>query len=120
MDIRDFYITWVGHPKFKDGEIIVEDILKVIVNKIEVVLFTNQGEFIGDTNLGCSLELLLWSTNVSTDFIKNSIQEQFDKYIPELRNYNTSLDVQIMEGTLSDILIINITLNEYNVKAIFS
>lgn len=119
-DIRDFYITWVGHPKYKEGEIVVEDVIRVIINKIEILLFTNKGEFIGDIDLGCDLEFYLWQTNVSTDFIKNVIQEQFDKYIPELINYNYTLNVSLMEGTISDILVIDIALNDTNVKAIFS
>jgi hypothetical protein len=119
-DIRDFYITWKGHPKFKEGEIIVEDVLRVIINKIELLLFTNKGEFIGDVDLGCDLEYYLWQTNVSTEFIKNIIQEQFDKYIPELINYNYTLNLEMMEGTIADILVVDITLNDVNVKAIFS
>lgn len=119
-DIRDFYITWDEHPKFKEGEIIVQDTIRVIINKIEMLLFTNKGEFIGDVNLGCDLEFFLWSTNVSTDYIRNIIQEQFDKYIPELKNYTFSLNLKMLEGTLQDILEIDIFLNNINVKAVFS
>jgi hypothetical protein len=119
-DVRDFYITYVGHPRYKEGEIIVEDSLRVIINKIEMVLFTNKGEFIGDVDFGTDLPFYLWQTNVSTEFIKNVIQEQFDKYIPELVNYNYTLDLSMMEGTFSDILVIDITINSVNVKAIFS
>ncbi len=119
-DIRDFYITWVGHPRYQEGEIIVEDVLRVVINKIEMLLFTNKGEFIGDIDLGCDLEFYLWQTNVSTDYIKNVIQEQFDKYIPELANYNYTLNLDIMQGNIQDILVVDITLNDVNVKAIFS
>lgn len=119
-DIRDFYITWDGHPKYKDGEIIVESALRVVINKIEMVLFTNKGEFIGDVNFGSDLPIYLWQTRVSSDFIKNLIQEQFDTYIPELRNYNSTLTVEICEGTLQDILKVNVTLNELVVNAQFS
>lgn len=119
-DIRDFYITWVGHPRYNDSEIIVEDAIRVIINKIEMCLFTNKGEFIGDVDFGCDLPLYLWQTNVSVDFIRNVIQSQFDKYIPELKNYNSTLNVRITEGTLEDILIIDITINELSVNAVFS
>ena len=119
-DIRDFYITWVGHPKYKEGEIIVEDAVRLVINKIEMVLFTNKGEFIGDVNFGCNLPLYLWETNVSAEFIRGIIQEQYDTYIPELRQFNTVLDVQLVEGQLQDILVINTTINEFNVNAVFS
>jgi len=120
LDIRDFYITYKGHPRYKDDEIIVEDILRVIINKIELLLFTNKGEFIGDLDLGTDLPFYLWQTNVSSDYIKNIIDEQFNKYIPELVNYNYTLSVDITEGSLNDILLVNITLNNVDVKAIFA
>ena len=119
-DIRDFYITWAGHPKYNDEEIIDEDVIRLIINKIEMCLFTNKGEFIGDVNYGCDLPLYLWQTNVSVEFIRSVIQKQFDTYIPELRNYNSTLDVRITEGTLEDILIVDITINELSVNAVFS
>ncbi len=118
-DIRDFYITWKGHPRYNENEIIVDSVISVLFNKIEMVLFTNKGEFIGDYNFGCDLELYLWQTNVSIEYIKNVIQTQFDTYIPELRQYYTSINIEIMESTLSDIMVVNILVNEYLVNAIF-
>jgi hypothetical protein len=119
-DIRDFYIKFPQHPNYQSNQIIVDDVIQVIVNKIEMILFTNQGDFIGDISLGSNLSTYLWNTNVSADYIQNVIQEQFNQYIPELVNYNTTLNVQLMEGTLADILVVNITINDVNVQAIFS
>ena len=118
-DVRDFYITYPGHPKFKEGEIIVEDPLRVIINKIEMVLFTTQGEFIGDVNFGANIPFYLWETNVSVDYIRSNIQQQFDTYIPELRDINSTLNVEVTEGELQDILFIDVQLNETQVRAVF-
>jgi hypothetical protein len=119
VDYRDFYIRWKGHPRFKEGEIVVEDPLSVIIQKIEMILFTKKGDFIGDLNFGADIEFLLWETKVSADFIKSQIIEQFNIYIPELNNVNYSLDVFVTEGSLRDILNINITINQEEIIAIF-
>ena len=119
-DIRDFYITYQGHPSYNDTSIIVDTTLQVIVNKIEMVLFTNQGDFIGDVNFGANLSYYLWETNVSSDYIQGVIQQQFNTYIPELSTYNPIINLQMMEGTLSDILVVNITIQDVTIKAIFS
>ena len=119
-DIRDFYITYQGHPSYNDTSIIVDTTLQVIVNKIEMVLFTNQGDFIGDVNFGANLSYYLWETNVSSDYIQGVIQQQFNTYIPELSTYNPIINLQLMEGTLSDILVVNITIQDVTIKAIFS
>jgi hypothetical protein len=119
LDFRDFYITWLGHPRYKEDEIIQQDPIYVIVQKIEMCLFTNKGEFIGDIDFGCDLEFYLWQTTISPESIKNIIQDQFNLHIPELINYNYTLNVSLMEGTLQDILVVDITLNDIGIKAIF-
>lgn len=119
-DIRDFYITWNGHPKYKEGEIIVEDPVRIIINKMEMCLFTNKGEYIGDADFGCNLTLYLWDTSVSAEFIKGVIVQQFDKYIPELKSYSHTINVYIMEGELRDIMVIDSTINDYAIKVKFS
>lgn len=119
QDFRDFYITWPGHPRYKEGEIIQQDPVYVVIQKIEMCLFTNKGDYIGDVDLGADLEFYLWQTTVSPEFIKGIVQQQFTQYIPELTQFNYTLDVSMMEGTTQDILIIDITVNDVGVKAIF-
>ena len=118
-DVRDFYITYPNHPKYKKGEIIVDEPLRVIINKIEMVLFTKKGDFIGDVNFGANLEFFLWETNVSISFIQQQIQDQFNTYIPELVDLNYQFNVELFEGELQDILIVNIKVEELEVNAIF-
>ena len=119
-DYRDFYILWVGHPNYNSDEIIVSDDISVITQKIELCLFTNQGECAGDINFGCNLVQLLWQTSVSTDYIKSTILNQFATYIPELINYNYTVNVTISEGSLQDILIVDITISDTTaLRAVF-
>ena len=113
IDNRNFYIRWPGHPKYKEGDIIVDDELTNIIQKIEMILFTKKGDFIGDLDFGADIEYYLWETSVSVPFIKSQIQDQFNTYVPELLNYRYVLDVSITEGTLKDILIIDIIKNYF-------
>lgn len=119
-DIRSFYIRDKYHPNYNSNLIITDTELAEIVNKIEVVLFTNKGDFIGDLNLGANLEFYLWQTRVSAEFIKNIIQEQFDEYIPELKKYKNSINISITEGTISDILFVDIFINDITINALIS
>lgn len=119
-DIREFYITWKGHPKYNDNIIIVDEQIRLIVNKIEMVLFTNKGDSLADFNFGADLEFFLWKTTVSTDYIRSIITEQFKQYIPELERYNYSIDLTMTEGDFKDILLINITINDIDVRVMYS
>jgi len=118
-DVRTFYINYPGHPNYKEGEIIVDDPIRAIINKIEMVLFTNQGDFIGDVNFGANLPFYLWQTNVSVEYIRQNIQQQFDIYIPELKQFNTFFNVEISEGDFQDILLIDVQIDDVQVKAVF-
>ena len=119
-DSKDFYIVWEGHPKYKEGEIVTDERIRVIVQKIEMVLFTNKGDCIADIDFGADITRYLWETNVSTDFIRNEIIRQFDTYIPELELYDYSVELELLRGTIRDILIINVYVNELLVGAQFS
>ena len=44
FDFRDAYIGYVGHPRFTINKIITDDLIRVIVQKYEMILFTNKGE----------------------------------------------------------------------------
>jgi hypothetical protein len=119
-DYRNFYITFPGHSKYKDDEIIVDSRVRSVVQKIEMTLFTNKGEFIADYDYGCDIEYYLWETNVPVEYIRSTIQTQFDKYIPELKEMNYTLEVYIQKGTLQDIMVIDIGIEDMKVMARFS
>lgn len=118
IDYRDFYIKYPQHNLYNENLIFTDTKTEMIVNKIEMVLFTNKGDFIGDPDFGCDLEFFLWQTRVSATKIDSVIRDQFTKYIPELDNIGYELNVSIMQGEIRDILIIDITLNDQTIQAI--
>ena len=120
LDFRDFYIGYPGHPEYLIDTIITDDAIRVIVQKIEMILFTNKGEIYGDPNFGCNLETLLFQTNVSAFAVQNVITDQIQKYIPEIINIDYGLDVQFMQdpSNYQDVMIINFTIADYAVYAV--
>jgi hypothetical protein len=93
----DFYIGYPGHPRFKTPDIIEDDVVRVIIQKYEMILFTNKGEFFGDPNFGGDLYLLLHETRLSAESIENEIKSQINEYIPELKEIEYSLLVEFFE-----------------------
>jgi phage baseplate assembly protein W len=122
FDFTDFYIKYKEHPKFNSTSLIEDDIVRVIVQKIEMILFTNKGEVIGDPNFGGDLIEYLHNTNVSAENVKEKLIEQIDEYIPELQiiGYELTLEFSQHPTEYSDILVINITIKEYEINAYFS
>lgn len=122
FDFRDFYIGYEGHPRFRINKIIVDDIIRVIVQKYEMILFTNKGELLGDPDFGCDLEKLLFETKVSAYAVKQIINQQIGSYIPELLNTNYTLDVTFEEDpeNYQDVMVVKFTITDYEVLAIIS
>jgi phage baseplate assembly protein W len=122
FDFRDFYIGYKSHPRFTINKIIVDDIIRVIVQKYEMILFTNKGELLGDPDFGCDLEKLLFETKISAYAVKQIINQQIGAYIPELINTNYTLDVTFEEDpeNYQDVMIVKFTITDYEVVAIIS
>ena len=119
-DYKSFYIKFPEHPSYNPLKVVEDDIIGVIINKVEMILFTNKGEVYGQPDLGADLYNYLHKTKVNTDFVKQEIKKQIDFFIPEITNLMYKLDVTILPGTVQDLMLIDFTLNGVKVNAIFA
>ena len=122
FDFRDAYIGYVGHPRFTINKIITDDLIRVIVQKYEMILFTNKGELLGDPDFGCNLEQLLFETKISAPAVKKLITQQISIYITELTTIIYTLDVSFEEDpeNYQDVMIVKFTVADYEVLTIIS
>lgn len=97
FNFTDFYIGYPGHPRFRDSALIEDEVVRVIVQKYEMILFTNKGEVFGDPNFGANLEELLHETKLSAETIENDIKGQLSTYIPEISGIDYVLTVSFFE-----------------------
>jgi hypothetical protein len=120
-DFTDFYIKYPGHPSFNDSNLIEDEIIRVIVQKYEMILFTNKGELLGDPNFGGDLERLLHKTRVSGKYVERNLNEQIGEYIPELNGIPYELNVSFEQNpnNYSDIMFIDFKLKDVEVNAYF-
>lgn len=118
FNFQDFYIRYPGHPKFKSPKFIEDETISVIIQKYEMILFTNKGELLGDPNFGCDLPVLLFETALAADAIEADIRAQISDYIPELDNVNYELTVEINEDpeNYQEYMYIFFTISEYEVS----
>jgi phage baseplate assembly protein W len=122
FDFKDFYIGYEGHPRFTINKIITDDIIRVIVQKYEMILFTNKGELFGDPNFGADLTKLLFETKISAQAVKAIIVSQINTYITELQNTSYTLGVTFQQDpeNYQDVMLVDFTLSDYEIKAIIS
>jgi len=114
----DFYIKDKNHPRYTVNKIIEEDLINVIVQKLEVIIFTKKGDLYGDPYLGSDLEYYLWSTSIPEYKIKKELVKQINTYIPELNELEYIIDLSIIEGEYNDIMYISFKIDAYNINFI--
>ncbi len=115
----DFYIGYQGHPNFRDLELIEDDLVRVIVQKYEMVIFTNKGELFGDPNFGAGLTELLHETRISSEAVEADIRAQIADYIPELEGIDYELTIEFVEDpeNFQEVMLVNFTVAGYQVYA---
>lgn len=97
FDFTDFYIEYPGHPRFRDLQIIEDDVVRIILQKWEMILFTNKGELFFNPGFGGDLERLLHETRLSAETIEGDLNGQINSYISELSGVPYTLKVTFYE-----------------------
>jgi hypothetical protein len=117
FNFSDFYIAYPGHPRFNDKELIEDEIIRVIIQKYEMIVFTNKGEVFGDPNFGADLVKLLHETKVSAKVVENDIRNQIIEYIPEIKDIPYELSVSFYQDpeNYQDVMEIFFKISEYDV-----
>jgi phage baseplate assembly protein W len=69
FDFSDFYIQYEGVPKYNSADLVEDDLIRVIIQKYQLILFTITGEVLGDPDFGANLDELLSETEISTFFL---------------------------------------------------
>ena len=121
FNFKDFYIKYNGHPLYELNRIEEDDVINVIVQKYETIIFTNKGEVLGDPDFGADLLLLLNETKVSSQFVENTINEQINNYIPEIVANGISYNLQVVftqdPNNFQDMMFIYFSIADYEVYA---
>jgi hypothetical protein len=96
-NFTDFYLGYPEHPRFKDLTLIEDDVIRVIVQKWEMILFTNKGEVFAQPDFGGNLNYYLYETRLSAETIKDELNAQISAYIPEINGIPYTLEVSFFE-----------------------
>jgi len=121
-NFQDLTIRWNGHQKYKTGKLTEDDAIEVIVQKLEMLLFTFKNEVLGQESIGFGVELekYLWETTVANDIIKGEILQQINRWVPEMVIMGYDLNIKIFEGTVRDIMEVNFTIKGTNIAFVFN
>lgn len=108
---RDLYLRDPSDPFFKEGILEVNDELQMVIGQIKMMLFTNRGEVLGAPDFGANLEEQLFTLNLNEYSLKSVLRDQVLKFIPLSTKYQIDFDVKFSRGTVRDICIIDVLIN---------
>jgi len=117
FDFSDFYIQYQGVPKYNSAELVEDEIIRVIIQKYQLIIFTIKGEVLGDPDFGANLDELLYETTVSEAFVRDVIQEQLQTYVPEIMGTSFDIKVVFVEDpeNFQEMMFINLTIADYDI-----
>jgi hypothetical protein len=110
----ELYIKTIGDPNYIANEIVIEDEVEMLISQIEVVLFTKKGDILGNPDLGCNLDELIYEFNFTGFRIKKLVTDQIMDYCPLAKKYTVEVDVNFQKGDVRDVAFIDILIeNKY-------
>ena len=109
--MADIYSKISGDPKFFPNILEIDDELEILLNQIEMILFTRKGDVLGDEFFGANLEDIIYNTSATAGTIETAIYNQIQQYCTLSRIYNVSVNVRFFEGTERDIGVVDILVN---------
>lgn len=98
-------------PNYKDGILEVSDEIEMLIAELKMMLYTNRGEVLGAPDFGANLEEMLFNFGLNEYSLKQMLRDQTAKFIPRAMNYMVDFEVKFSKGTVRDICLIDIFIN---------
>ena len=109
--LKELYIINQFEPGYEPNKIDEQDSVKTLLQKIKMIMFTRKGEILGDPNFGLSLEDLLFEFGFSASELKRKFDEQLAIYVTEAQDFEVSITINFVPGTVRDLAYIDIYVN---------
>jgi phage baseplate assembly protein W len=109
--IKEIYSKDPTDPNYNPNTIDHSDVYETVLSKIRMILYTKPGEVLGDAYFGVNLEEYVFSLNSSNTTIKEKINEQIQRYVPESLVMNIAVDVKFASRETYDECYIDIKID---------
>ena len=91
-------------------DVIISNDLALVLQQIDLLFDTMPNTVLGDDNYGTNYDRYLYNFNMTEFDLEKHILQDIQSYV-DLKHFNVSVSVTIVEGTVRDIALIDITLS---------
>ena len=109
--LKEIYATPNGEKRYKDNVVELSNELDVIIQQIDLLLFTNKGDVLMMPEFGCNLERYLFETSFNESAIKSIIMEQINNYIYLRGTYTVDVDVSFIKWDFNVAMVVDLKIN---------
>jgi hypothetical protein len=113
--LKDIYAIPEGEKRYKDNVMELTSELDVIIQQVDLLLFTNKGDVLMMPDFGCDLERFLFETSVNESVVKSTIMDQINKYIYLKGSYIVDVDVSFVQWENNVAMIVDLNINNRKV-----
>jgi hypothetical protein len=104
--MREIYFRSPTDASYKDNIIETTDVIEMLVGQLRMILLTNRGMVLGDTDFGLDLESLIFDYDVGEDDLRASVDEQLGRYCPLFSQVGGYYEIAFFDGNFRDICVI--------------
>lgn len=110
--MKDLYFKSNIDITYDSSKLLEDDRTQQLISQIKMLLFTNQGDVLGATEMGMNLERLIFETNYNKFQILNNLKFQMGQYLDYDENlFSIEFDLQFLKGTIRDVALLTLQIN---------
>ena len=99
-----------------DNRVFLYDKLDCAIQELDILFGTENTELINNPYFGTNFEQFLWQLNPSPNELKKYIIEKIQYYTYFLTNIEYELNVEVIQGEIRNIYVVNIDLEDKEEK----
>lgn len=115
--LKEIYAIPNGEKRYRDDVVELSNELDVIIQQVDLLLFTNRGEVLLMPEFGCNLEQYLFETSYNEEMIKSMIMTQINNYIYLRGTYTVDVDVSFVKWDFNVAMVVDLTINNKKVAS---
>lgn len=109
--LKEIYLRNPDDPFYRTDMLEHNSEVEALIGQVKNILFTRQGDVLGSYTFGYNLEDNLFLFNLNETQLRNTLLESIFYYCPDAKTYGLDLTVQFFQGTVRDICLIDIYIN---------
>lgn len=115
--LKEIYAIPNGEKRYRNDVVELSNELDVIIQQVDLLLFTNKGEVLLMPDFGCNLEQYLFETSYNESMIKSIIMNQIQNFIYLKGTYSVDVDVSFVKWDFNVAMVIDLKINNKTVSS---